>query len=109
MTYKEEFDLYHYYRLGSFFQMMGLSQLAYRCFRISTLYYANVEFRTRDYMDEELGKFGDKLSKRRKDCFLSIPRSASLKLVEEEIKYKTKNSFFVGYSIDWHDIFNMEK
>lgn len=109
MTSKEEYDLYKYYRLGKLLQWLGLSQYAYRCFRISSLYYENVEFRMRDYGNEELALFAMKLEKCRNKCLHSLSQSATIKLKNEESKYKTENSFFVGYSIDWHDITRREK
>lgn len=109
MTSSEEYNLYKYYRIGKLFQCLGLSQFAYRCFRISSLYYENVEFRMRDYGDEDLALFAMKLEKSRKKSFLSLSHSAAVKLKNEESQYKKEDSFFVGYSVDWHDITRMEK
>lgn len=109
MTYKEESDLYNYYKLGKIFQWFGLSQFAYRCFRISKLCYENVEFRTRDYGNVELALFGDKLDKNMISCFQSLSHSVADKIKSEENAYKNDDSFFVGYSVDWHEIVIREK
>lgn len=63
----------------------------------------------RDYVNEELKSFAMELEKGRNMCFQSLSQSVSIKLKNEESKYITEDSFFVGYSIEWHDIARREK
>ena len=107
MGFNKEEKIHNFFHLGKKAQRLGFHLFAYKSFRISMLYFENIEFRSAVYMCKtSLPGLSNSAYKRMRTCRQKLSERNRKKLEVQEKGWKIKDSF---YTPNWEKIVSSEE